>query len=84
MASVPRLEESTRYEIRISGELSHDWGEWFGGLELAHITDEQQRPVTLLTGKLDQSALHGVLVKIFSLNLFLISVRWQPETPDQP
>jgi hypothetical protein len=33
-------------------------------------------PVTTLTGALDQAALHGLLRRLYSLGLPLISVNW--------
>ena len=61
---------ATRYEIRIEGRLSASWGSWFEGLELRHEDDE-----TILAGTLvDQSALHGVLMRIRDLGLPLIAV----------
>ena len=59
------------YEIRIEGEISARWSDWFTGL---HIHQEQGNE-TILTGMLqDQAELHGVLMKIRDLHLVLISV----------
>jgi hypothetical protein len=58
------------YEIRVAGHLSENWAVRFEGLSMRHEPDGE----TVLSGLLDQSALHGVLVKIRDLGLKLISV----------
>jgi hypothetical protein len=61
----------TRYEIRVGGVLDDRWADWFGGLQL-----ERDGTQTVITGLLaDQPALHGLLVKIRDLGLYLILVR---------
>ena len=65
------MKQFYKYEIRVNGDLGHRWSDWFEGLEVRSDPDG----VTLLRGELvDQSALFGVLNKIHSLNLELISV----------
>ena len=58
------------YEIRVEGYLSETWATYFEGLSIQHEAEGE----TVLSGMLDQAALHGVLVKIRNLNLVLISV----------
>lgn len=58
------------YEIRVAGHLSANWAARFEGLSMRHESDGE----TVLSGNLDQAALHGVLVKIRNLGLNLISV----------
>ena len=59
------------YEIRIKGHLDQHWTDWFAGLQLTHLEENE----TLLSGTLpDQAALHGVLARIGDLNLTLLSV----------
>jgi hypothetical protein len=67
------------YEIRVEGYLSEQWSAWFDDLAIQH----DPRGETKLTGLLsDQAALYGVLVKIHSLNLILVSVvRLPPDSP---
>lgn len=61
----------TRYEIRVGGVLDDRWADWFGGLQL-----ERDGTQTVITGLLaDQPALHGLLVKIRDLGLYLILIR---------
>ena len=58
------------YEIRVAGHLSANWAARFEGLSIRHEPEGD----TVLTGSLDQAALHGVFVKIRDLGIYLISV----------
>ncbi len=59
------------YEFRVTGLLDKRWSDWFGGLTIRH----QEDGTTVLVGSVvDQSALHGVLVRIRDLGLPLLSV----------
>ena len=58
------------YEIRVAGHLSNNWAARFEGLSMRYEPEGD----TVLSGSLDQSALHGVLAKIRDLGLNLISV----------
>ncbi len=58
------------YEIRVEGHLSANWAARFEGLSIRH----EPTGDTVLSGMLDQAAMHGVFVKIRDLGLNLISV----------
>jgi hypothetical protein len=58
------------YEIRVAGHLSTNWAARFEGLSMRHEPEGE----TVLSGMLDQAALHGVLIRIRDLGLNLISV----------
>lgn len=59
------------YAIKIKGTLDMTWSDWFAGMNLEHLEENQ----TLLSGELpDQAALHGLLERIRDLNLTLVSV----------
>jgi hypothetical protein len=68
------------YQIRIKGQLGHQWTDWFGGLAIT-LEDNGE---TLLTGPVvDQAALHGLLKKVRDLAMPLISVvRVKPDPAD--
>ena len=69
------------YEIRVAGHLSANWATRFEGLSM-RLDPEGE---TVLTGLLDQSALHGVFLKIRSLGLNLISVNQiNPKVSSRP
>jgi hypothetical protein len=59
-----------RYEIRVEGHLAADWSDWFEGLTVRQEANGE----TILSGSLDQAALHGVLAKVRDLGLVLVSV----------
>jgi hypothetical protein len=61
----------TLYQIKVKGQLDPRWSEWFDGLVISHETDGS----TILSGPVvDQAALYGILLKLHSLNLPLLSV----------
>lgn len=66
----------TIYEIEVQGELDRDWQQWFDGLAVTTTSASGQPATTTLVGPVaDQSALRGMLCKLWDLNLTLISVR---------
>ena len=57
-------------EVRVKGNLKPDWSDWFEALTISSPSDGE----TLLSGELpDQAALLGLLNRIHSLNLKLLS-----------
>jgi hypothetical protein len=62
---------TARYEIRVRGELGPAWSDWFAG----PVVVGRDRGETVMTGDLDQAALHAVLRRIRDLGLALISMR---------
>jgi hypothetical protein len=65
------MNKPTVYEIKVKGHFDSSWADWFDGL----MIDNQDDGVALITGSLpDQAALQGLLSRISSLGLTLISV----------
>jgi hypothetical protein len=74
--------QSTIYEIRVAGQLSTQWADWFEGFAITAQDGE-----TRLTGAVaDQAALFGLLKRVRDLGLPLISVNQlpSPEPGDPP
>ena len=66
------MKTSNGYQIRVKGHLEEEWMDWFDGMSITQLENSE----TLLAGPLaDQSALFGLLMKINSLNLTLLSVQ---------
>jgi len=59
------------YEIRVKGHVQDRYEDWF---ECMTITRKDDGTTTLYGRLPDQTALHGVLLKIRNMNLKLISV----------
>ena len=59
------------YEIKIKGHLDQTWSNWFAGMTLTHLNDNQTRLSGMLS---DQAALHGLIERIRDLNLILVSI----------
>jgi hypothetical protein len=70
MKTQRRINAPEPYEIRVGGHLSENWATRFEGLSMRHDPEGE----TVLSGCLDQAALHGVLVRIRNLGLNLISI----------
>jgi len=68
------LDRPATYQIKVPGMLDERWSDWNGGMTITLESDEDGRPVTTLTGTVDQAALQGVLRQLYSLGLPLISV----------
>jgi hypothetical protein len=59
------------YQIVVKGHLDSGWSEWFDGLTITLVDNGE----TVLSGPIvDQTALHGVLIKIRDLGLPLLSL----------
>jgi hypothetical protein len=69
-ASTENFYEPGLYEIRIKGHLDDRRAAGFEGLTVTREEDAS----TLLTGRFDQAALHGLLRKVRDLGLPLLSV----------
>ena len=62
--------------ITVRGRVAPHWSRWLGELQLSYRTAGEDGAVTDLSGTLaDQSAIQGVLNRIWTLNLTVLSVR---------
>jgi hypothetical protein len=65
------MSRSYTYRICVEEQIDPRWAEWLAGLALEHTPSG----ATTLTGPfVDQSALHGLLLRLNNLGLTLISV----------
>lgn len=62
------------YQVTIPGLLDERSADWAGGLTITAAADCDGRPLTTLTGSMDQAALHGLLRRLYGLGLPLLAV----------
>ena len=71
------LAQPATYQIKVPGHLDTSWSEWAGGMTITVASENDRPPVTILIGVVaDQAALQGLLRRLYSLGLPLISVKW--------
>ena len=68
------LNRPATYQITVPGELNERWFVLGGELTVTVESDNDGLSVTTLTGNFDQAALQGLLRRLYSLGLPLISV----------
>jgi hypothetical protein len=68
------LDYAARYQIKIPGHISENWADWVDGIKVTVESESDDRPVTVLSGTLDQADLQGLLRRLYALGLPLISV----------
>jgi len=64
------------YQVQIPGKMDETWLDWFGEIAIDTDSDENGFPITTLIGTFDQAALIGLLRRLYSLGLPLISVAY--------
>ena len=70
------LDQPATYQIKVPGELDQSWSDWAGGMTIAVESEGDAPPVMTLTGTVaDQAALQGLLRRLYSVGLPLISSR---------
>ena len=70
------MDKPTQYQIKVKGHLDTTWSDSFEGLMISNLENGE----TLISGSIqDQAALHGMINRISSLGLTLISVNAVPE-----
>jgi hypothetical protein len=69
------LDQPATYQIKVPGHLDESWSDWAGGMTITLESGDDGPPTTTLTGVVaDQAALQGLLRRLYSLGLPLISV----------
>ena len=68
------LDRPASYQIKVPGQIDESWSDWVGGLTITVSSEGEGPPVTTLAGCLDQAALQGLLRRLYSLGLPLVSV----------
>ena len=68
------LDRPTTYQIKVPGHLDESWSEWAGSMTFTVESEGEGLPFTTLTCTVDQAALLGLLRRLYSLGLPLISV----------
>lgn len=66
-------DRSSTYQVRLQGHLDERWLRWFEDLQVS----PQPEGETVISGVMDQAALHGLLNRIRDVGLELISVQRQ-------
>ena len=69
------LDQPATYQIKVPGVLDERRSDWAGRIKIAVENEGGGPPVTTLTGTFDQAALQGLLRRLYSLGLPLISVK---------
>lgn len=70
------LDRPVTYEIKVPGQLDMGWLDWSEGMTITVESAGEGPVITTLTGVVDQAALQGLLRRLYSLGLPLISVNW--------
>ena len=68
------LDRPATYQIKMPSHLDEIWSDWAGGMTITVEREGDGWPVTVLTGIMDQAALHGIVARIRDLGLPLILV----------
>ena len=73
---LPTLDQPVPYEIRVPGQIGAGWASWSEEMTVTIEGEGGDSPITALTGVFDQAALLGLLRRLYSLGIPLISVNW--------
>jgi hypothetical protein len=73
-ASRLTLDHPVVYQIKVPGAIDFSGTDWAGEMSTSVQNERGNAPVTLLTGRLDQAGLYGLLRRLYQLGLPLISV----------
>lgn len=73
------LDRPAMYQVKVPAHLDANWLDWVDEMMIETGRDEDEQPITTLTVSLDQAALIGLLRRLYSLGLPLISVQYLEE-----
>ncbi len=73
---MPTLAQPATYEIKVSGHLNESLSDWIEGMTSTVESRGDGSAATTLTCTIDQAALLGLLRRLYSLGIPLISVNW--------
>ncbi|MFC1923455.1 hypothetical protein ACFLY4_09230 [Chloroflexota bacterium] len=68
------LDKPATYQIKVPGHIDERWTDWAVGMAISVETNRDGLPGTILTCAVDQAGLQGLLRRLYSLGLPLISV----------
>jgi len=68
------LARPAAYQIKVPGELDEMWSDWAGEMTVTVGSNGDGLPYSTLIGTFDQAALQGLLRRLYSMGLPLISV----------
>ena len=68
------LDQLVVYQIQVPGNMDEAWLNWYVEITIDTGFDENGLPITTLVGTFDQAALIGLLRRLYSLGVPLISV----------
>jgi hypothetical protein len=68
------LDRPATYQIKVPGHIGKSWAAWTDGMTVTVESNGDGLPVSILHGAFDQAALQGLLRRLYSLGLPLISV----------
>ena len=68
------LDKPATYQIKVPGYFDKSWFDWAGSMTISVECRGDAPPVTIMAGIVDQAALQGLLRRLYSLGLPLISV----------
>ena len=68
------LDRPAVYQIRVPGHLESSWLDLGQEMTLTIGSNQDDQPISTLTGRVDQAALLGMLRRLYALGLPLISV----------
>jgi hypothetical protein len=77
------LDRPVTYRIKVPGHLDESWSDWVGEMMIAVECEGDGPAITTLTGTVDQAALQGLLRRLYSLGVPLISVNYIEGNPGE-